>query len=360
MDLSGITQIDVGIEEGENNAFEALVENVRFVPLETSDDLLIGEIEKMIYLDSDYYVADKSPNGGIKGIYRFDSEGRFLNKIGMRGRGPGEYVDPVDFMVNSSGVVVLGRRQLLFYDRDGTFRRDVTLEYILHEITAMKDENLIFTVAGDNRHRKEAKGYEALILDIEGNLISAELPCDYRMNYSYSFKSFLYGDKIVYSKPFHKYVYGIGSDGVTVKYSIILRDYPLPADYEEVCRGDFERFMERFRGKYNYFVGNFLETDNTVFFITEDMKNRQYWNVYKKQTQEINTGLLSVMKIKPLNAKGMVMIGLRNCLTVDDENVIGCLNAADLSVEAFATDFPELTNVKEDDNPVVFHFEFKH
>ena len=360
IDMSGIIQIDAGIEEGENNAFDALIENVKFIPLEMSDGVLIGNIEKIIYYDSEYYIADNSPNGGINGIYRFDAKGKFLNKIGVRGRGPGEYVDPADFIVNSSGVVVLNHRQLLFYDHNGEYKKVETLEYILYEITCMQDENLIFAVAGDNRYHEEAKDYETLILDIEGNFISAKLPNKYCMNYTYSYKSFPYDNKIIYSKPFNKYVYSIDRNEIAVKYSIVLRDSPLPADYEEKCRGNYERFINDYRGKYNYFVGSLWENDDVVFFITQDIKRMRYWNVYNKRTQEVNTGLLSVMKIKPLNARGVILLGLRNCLTGHDGEIIGYLNAMDLSVDGFARDFPTLASVKEDDNPVIFHFQFRH
>lgn len=256
--IGNVTIIDAGIEDGEVNAFDALVEDVRFVPLETSDEVLIGEIEKIVYYNSEYYVADKGGDGFVGGIYRFDSEGRFLNKIGYRGRGPGEYVNPADFIVNSSGLIVLDLKRFILYDHDGTFKREGRHDYILYEITGMPDENLIFAVAGDNRHIPEAKGYEVLILDIEGNLMAAYLPSEYVMNYRYTKKSFLYDGKVVYSRPFHKYVYCVDDNGAVGKYGIVLRDSPLPDNYEEVCRGDFRQFIRRYQRKYNYFGGGFF------------------------------------------------------------------------------------------------------
>lgn len=358
------TQIEVGIEEGEDDAFDALLEDVRFVPLETSDEVLIGEIEKIVCYDSEYYVADKGSNGGINSIYRFDPEGRFLNRIGLRGRGPNEYIDPVDFIVDSSGVTVLDLRRFLFYDHAGSFKKDVRLPYILYEITGMPDENLIFAVAGDNRDRPEAKDYETLILDTEGNLISGHIPRDYVMNFRSNKKSFLYDGKVIYSRPFKKYIYSVDRDGAAVEYVINIRDSPLPDDYEEKCRGDFRRFRNRYEDKYNYFVGNLLENDDVVFFITESKEHQHYWNVYNKRTGEVHTGLDFISKVSSasFNARSMILGGLDNyLLTGNDGDIIGSIGASAVGFDhgGHRDGFPSLANVEEGDNPVIFHFRFK-
>jgi hypothetical protein len=158
----------------------------------------------------------------------------------------------------------------------------------------MKDENLIFAVAGDNRHRPEAKDREILIIDVEGKLISAELPNKYTMNYrSSSYSSFLYNDKIIYSRPFHKYVYSVDQTGAAGKYSVTMRDSPLPEDYEKKSRGDFEHFMDN---------------------------------------------------------------GLSTC----GEDIVGSLDARYLSAVPNRDKFPSLDNIKEEDNPLIFRFRFRH
>ena len=62
--------------------------SIRYVPLETKDECLLNE-ELQVIVSSQYifihdFLADK--------VYRFDANnGKFLNTIGKRGQGPGEY-----------------------------------------------------------------------------------------------------------------------------------------------------------------------------------------------------------------------------------------------------------------------------
>lgn len=92
--------------------------SVELIPLETSNQCMIGHIDKIIYKNSKYYLLDRRQS---KSIFRFDWTGRFEGKIGHIGRGPGEYIEPTDFIVNHTGIIVLNQytRRLLFYTPAG-------------------------------------------------------------------------------------------------------------------------------------------------------------------------------------------------------------------------------------------------
>ena len=285
--------------------------------------------------------------------------------IGRNGRGPGEYSDPADFIVNSSGLIVLDHRSrtLLFYDYDGNYKSTVPLEYIIYEITGMQDENLIFAVAGDNRHRNEAKDYETLILNVNGEFVSAGIHNKFEMNYSYPYCSFLYDGKIKYSKSLRSMTYAIDSEGVYGDYYINILDSPLPTDYEQECKGNFEQFRKKFRGNYNYVGGKFFENDEVVFFTTQDKERQSYWNVYDKETTTTSTGLISLSTqddTKRFGPKDMIFLsGINSHWVGQGEDIIGCLSAVSLTLDDFSLEFPALDSLKINDNPVVFRFKFK-
>ena len=70
------------------------VDDIEFVPLEITDDCLLSNHLKTIVVTSkDIIVYD------YEGCYRFDRSGKFLNKIGSRGQGPGEYMVHTTFRV---------------------------------------------------------------------------------------------------------------------------------------------------------------------------------------------------------------------------------------------------------------------
>ena len=104
----------------------ALLESVRsveFVPLETSDEVLIGDRSEMFLLDDGSFVVwDRgSREDGCPvlpadyGIYHFDSSGRFINNIGRPGSGEHEYS-------NVSSVQIVGDDIVVFSEKGRTLR----------------------------------------------------------------------------------------------------------------------------------------------------------------------------------------------------------------------------------------------
>lgn len=72
------------------------VEDIEFVPLEITDDCLLDEFLKKIVVTKEFiFVYDYNL------CYRFDRKGKFLNKIGARGNGPGEYVKAMSISIDT-------------------------------------------------------------------------------------------------------------------------------------------------------------------------------------------------------------------------------------------------------------------
>ncbi|MDR2131044.1 MAG: 6-bladed beta-propeller, partial [Odoribacteraceae bacterium] len=154
------TVIDVEIRSGTINIHEVL-DSVKYVCLETSDDCLIREINKIVYHDNKYYILDRTKT---KRLLCFDSAGRFERSFGRTGQGPGEYVEPTDFMITSSQVIILDQfaHKLLFFDKRGNFIYPLSLKYKIHAITSLDNDSLFIAKAGDNRHT-DLEDHELLV-----------------------------------------------------------------------------------------------------------------------------------------------------------------------------------------------------
>jgi hypothetical protein len=99
------------------------VESIEYVPLETKESCLIGSIS---FFDiSDNYITVRCLNTGI--IYLFKRNGRFINKIGNIGEGPGEYTKNVSsiFIEEDKKQVIVHVKypspRFLKYDLSGKF-----------------------------------------------------------------------------------------------------------------------------------------------------------------------------------------------------------------------------------------------
>ena len=77
--------------------------NFNFTPLEMNKSCIIGRSPRMICTDSDIFIGDLFTN---KCVYRFDKNGRFINKIGVVGSGPGEYIEILDYNIDHRNNIV--------------------------------------------------------------------------------------------------------------------------------------------------------------------------------------------------------------------------------------------------------------
>lgn len=77
---------------------------ILYVPLETSEECLIGDISKIRFHDNCFYIADFNYS---KAVFVFDLNGRLVSRIGSSGRGPGELIAPLDFDLDEKGDVYI-------------------------------------------------------------------------------------------------------------------------------------------------------------------------------------------------------------------------------------------------------------
>ena len=101
------------------------VRELCIVPLETTAECLVGNVQSIQIMGDDIFVLDLQ-----SGILRFSKDGKFLNKIGTRGQGPGEYLYAKGLLTNeaageigiqeSSGVADMVK----WYGLDGKFLRE--------------------------------------------------------------------------------------------------------------------------------------------------------------------------------------------------------------------------------------------
>ncbi len=76
---------------------------MRAIPLETSEDYLIGSITDLYVVGDTIVVVDGQK---ARQIFLFDLEGKFLSKIGNVGTGPGEYASILHALANSDCISI--------------------------------------------------------------------------------------------------------------------------------------------------------------------------------------------------------------------------------------------------------------
>ncbi|MGB5989726.1 MAG: 6-bladed beta-propeller [Marinifilaceae bacterium] len=79
-----------------------ICDSIIYIPLETNKNCLLGGVLKLIIDNNDMFI------GYSWGLYHFDINGKFINQLGRKGRGPGEYVC-TDFCVNKKDDIVYAK-----------------------------------------------------------------------------------------------------------------------------------------------------------------------------------------------------------------------------------------------------------
>jgi hypothetical protein len=101
------------------------VDSVKYIKLQTTDDNLIGYINKVFFVDNRILVTD----GKVPQILIFDTDGNFLNKIGKIGQGPGEYTGITTSLFDPTNKLIIihnnGLRKLLFFTLDGELIKEI-------------------------------------------------------------------------------------------------------------------------------------------------------------------------------------------------------------------------------------------
>jgi hypothetical protein len=110
-------------EEGELSISE-IADDITYLPL--ANDSLLAYIMKVVYSDGEYFVKDNKST-----FLRFDENGDFVNKIGNRGNGPGEYRFVSDFVIHpdTRDIFITGGKQdqIMVYSPEGSFIRSFDL-----------------------------------------------------------------------------------------------------------------------------------------------------------------------------------------------------------------------------------------
>ena len=109
------------IDNKTNLKISDIASEVSYLPLETTEDNLIQEIQKVVFTENFIFVADEN------GLYQFTDRGEFIRQIGSLGRGPGEHSVIMNFAVNEKAdiVIVQGTYSIVEYDLEGNYVKNI-------------------------------------------------------------------------------------------------------------------------------------------------------------------------------------------------------------------------------------------
>ena len=193
-----------------------IFKKIEIIPLETTDNSLIGGAGSTVYYNGHFYIHDSLS----KSFYCFNEHGKFIKIIANEGQGPQEYIYVNDFIINESNntAELLSPFGYLYtYELSGKFLNKIRLPDLVtnyQEIMLLNDSLRILTsFVGNNRD-------QLYVYSTQSNTIVNSFYSENPAVFTFNFKSlYQYNKRVYYYKALISRVFRITQHGYEVAYA---------------------------------------------------------------------------------------------------------------------------------------------
>ena len=128
----------------EKKSVGLFIDSVEYVTLETHDEGLFKAIDKFLVKNGRYYIFDCFAQNQV---LVFNLEGRFLFRVGRKGRAPGEYWRIRNFTVDDQYIYLITNEMntIMIYDMEGKFVKQKEIPFIAFDMAAFRNGDFIFS-----------------------------------------------------------------------------------------------------------------------------------------------------------------------------------------------------------------------
>lgn len=340
----------------EPKEFIAKVSDIRFIPLETTQQSLINRIDKCVVKGDRFYILDKKQQS----VFIFTDEGKFITRINRLGKGANEYIDLTDFEIGEQGELIIFdavNRRLLFSNQEFDFTRSLKVCYG-DKVLYLKDGS--FIIYADI---PEKGGYSIHVFDRNASLKQTLFPAsdDEGIRPAYNREKHLdyQNDKVRFIRSYDYNVYEIRNDSLCIQHRFHFGNKNMP---EGLLRGTYpEVFQKVLKDVSVQMIDNYIETKDWITFEVngtgvyyEKLKNRYY----------IPANGLEVPYAPIFQNAPKVISSGKYYTVISAKNVISSLLPL-ISHESYVQKYPILKNLQkfslnEDDNDILVEFQLNH
>lgn len=266
--------------------YSVFVDSIETIPLETTDSCLIGGIQDIVVTNDRFFVFDQK----MQTIWAFDRQGRFINRIGKRGNGPGEYVriSQIEYDTKKQMIVLLIWNRLVYYTPDGRYVKSEELPMGVNDFKLLPDGGLILSKIGET-------GDDAGVYYVDSTkhicrkLVSRKPNHRVPMNTYWELCSF--EDTICFMAPnFDNSVYHYYEDSCTLTYPFVIKP-SLHQNYEQTDIVSMQHFEDFIRTVYvesrNWIIACYWSTKHDLrIMLFNKIKNSFF--IGKSMTNDVN------------------------------------------------------------------------
>ncbi|WP_162174241.1 6-bladed beta-propeller [Flavobacterium daejeonense] len=263
----------------------------KYVKLEINDDCILGNIKKIILDGNKLYILDTK---AVKAVCVFDTNGKFLNKIGTIGKGPGEYQTPIDFYIDKkNGAVIildLFLKKTISYDFTGKYLMQNNLPFNCISIEKFEKHYLLkaATSGGIETAKKRYKFQNWDEKQITNKFLA--IPKNQQGDFSLSNPLIRFGNKITYSEAFNDTIYRFADGVYNSKIYVDFGIKKLPEKISNLSLADKIQAVSSKTLDYRLFINNNFETNRFIYFtfLSKEGKSNCIHDLVKNKTYIFN------------------------------------------------------------------------
>lgn len=336
-----------------------LIDSITYIPLETSEEALVGKIEAIYEWDNRFYIWDQQSEA----IFIFSKQGKFITKIAKKGRGAEEYVQLKLFYLNPRNGGMYIRcdvsQSILHYNYNGEFVARIPCKFITAGFTILGQDTLVLyggKLPNQETFRESFPDQFRYVMMKDNRIIKKDLPGRYNetlTNVVGRRNQFVYfSDTTSFIESLGNEIYRVANDGSLIpRFSVDFGEYTFPLTFDtpdDRIAGIIET-EKKDRDKWCRMYG-IIETDDYLL-VRYSFQGYGYKAIYSKQTQK-------TYNIGPIWLNDIDYIAMPSIHNSSNNYLLGSIEAHSIisgveSPHATARIKELAKNMDEMDNPVI-------
>jgi hypothetical protein len=243
-----------------------------------------GDVRKLVF-DEDHFLIVSNK------VSLFDRQGQFLNFIGSRGNGPGEYLSVADVVMQDGLVRVLDRtgHKIIDYDRNGVFQAAHHIGFFGQAFGLWRRNTLVYGGFEKNEYNRR-------LFLFDENLTGFKTAMDYDEKLHYlnvrdKTNFFLFNDSLRFLCAYDYYIYNAFYNGnrfeMFPRYHLDFGAHQIPGDffhmpYDNIMEFEMALNKTNFAGR----LAGYYEDDHQLMFGFR-FKGKYYLGIYCKTSGEV-------------------------------------------------------------------------
>jgi len=358
--------------------FSSFVDTIEFIPLETNEENLVGEVTRIIYRNRKYYL--RTTHGMQNGkLSVFDKVGKYLWGLNKRGDGPGEYNELNDFSITDRGNILIPcYEKIIKYDSIGTFLSEHRTDLFFKEFQNIGNNNFIILNFAANHYDNKL----FTIIDNEGitkkTLFNQSKTEAKKSGFLIPWRSISVSKSTIYFMyPYCDTIYSIDSkESVKPLYYVNYGEKKIPLDLINT-NDDVSTWGKKLSRLEDYIhIAAIGFADNYIYIGSTNKTSQGFFTLYSKRNKHILTGhkLIDDMFLK---GNELVVTAKNIAHDMDNNDILWAIDPeylingykhymsylSETDRKEFRKKYPELvricTTLKEDDNPVILRIKVK-